>query len=349
MAEAAMSQTNNSVRRDFISDTSLNRVAKLTILIQKSPLISPEREEKCVNLLLIMMKKTLIRLGIICAAVIMAVSCSGGESDSRKLTVSIEPQRYLLERIAGDKWKVATLLSRGEDPENFDPSLASLKSLFDSQAYFQVGTIEFEESLADRFGNSLNIVDTGRGVTLLEGTHDNCPHHDHDHAEESGHHEHEHATDPHIWCSLDNLRLMASNMLEAMIAIDPADSATYRSNFRRLEATLDSCDRIIRRNLQPAKGASFMVWHPSLSYFAADYGLHQMPMGMDNKEMSVAAFRHNIDEARRQGAALLLVQPDFDAGRSKAVASQADVRSEMINTMVYDLPAELIRISEIIK
>ncbi|MDE6099664.1 MAG: hypothetical protein K2G01_01335, partial [Paramuribaculum sp.] len=73
-----------------------------------------------------------------------------------------------------------------------------------------------------------------------------------------------------------------------------------------------------------------------------------LAMGMDNKEMSVTEFRNNIDVARKEGASVFLVQPDFDAGRSRAVADEAGVRSVTVNTLAYDMQAELLRIAEII-
>lgn len=268
-------------------------------------------------------------------------------SEHGVLSVSIEPQRYLLERIAGPKWKVNTLLSRGEDPENFDPTLADLKEMHDSRAYFKVGTMAFEDELVSRSQTSATVYDTSAGIRRLTGTHGHCANHHHDDEEEQDH-DHDHETDPHVWASLKNAKIMAANMLAAMIEIDPADSASYRRNYMALAATLDSCDRVISSRLKPVGHATFMVWHPSLSYFAEDYRLHQLSIGMDNKEMSAAAFRDRIDHAKEQGAEVFLVQPDFDAGRSVAIASGAGARSATVNTLSYDLPQELLRISNII-
>lgn len=280
--------------------------------------------------------------------VLWLVACTAGHDtrQNRELTVSIEPQRYLLERIAGPKWKVTTLMSRGEDPENFDPTLSDLRSLHSSGAYFRVGTLAFEDELVARAGGELPTVDTGKGIARLEGTHGECHdhHHRHDHDED-----HEHEDDPHIWASIANMKVMAANMLEAMIEIDPADSALYRANYLKLSARLDSCGSAIDNTLSDSRGATFMVWHPSLSYFARDYGLNQLTIGMSNKEMSVSAFRHKIDDARQQGAGLFLLQSDFDAGRSASIASAAGATSLTVNTLAYDLPSELVRIARQIK
>lgn len=285
-----------------------------------------------------------VKIMMLTAVLWLSSSCSHS-SDGRKLTVSIEPQRYLLEAIAGPKWQVTSLLSRGEDPESFDPPMSALRDLYDSQAYFPTGTIEFERHILDGSAAHPAVFDTSKGIHLLSGTHSHtasCTH-AHHHSEE-----HHHDTDPHVWSSLRNARVMALNMLDAMIRIDSADSAIYRRNYNNLCQRLDSADRVITHLLAHMRGETFMVWHPSLSYFASDYNLHQLPLGHDGKELSVKDFRENIDHARLNGARVFLVQPDFDAGRSVSIASEAGVHSCTINTLAYDFPEELIRVARII-
>ena len=288
------------------------------------------------------MKLTILMICVMCA---VFAGCSGNGTDaSKKLIVSIEPQRFMLERIAGPYWQVESLLANGEDPESFDPAMSSLKSLSDSRAYFKMGGIEFEDNLIERFGDRINVIDCGSGINRIEGTHGHATHHDNHNC--SGEHEHEY--DPHTWTSLRTSKVIARNMLDGMIRIAPEDSAVFRKNYDALISYLDSCDLVVADKLLPAKGSSFMVWHPSLSYFARDYGLNQISIGLDNKEMSVASFKHNVDMAKEKGAVIFLVQPNFDAGKSEDIAKEAGAASGRINTLTYDMGAELMRIADLI-
>lgn len=266
----------------------------------------------------------------------IAGACADRDVAARQLAVSIEPQRYLLERIAGPGWHVTTMLSRGEDPESFDPSMSDVRRLSDSRAYFTLGTLTFEERLKDQTEGRTQIFDTSRGIARLEGTHGDCDHH-HDHRHGEGA-----EADPHVWASIRNARMMARNMLEAMVEIDEADSAMYRDNYRKLTAELDSIDNVITSTLATAPGHTFMMWHPSLSYFARDYGLTQLSIGLDNKEMSVSGFRHAIEDARRHGASVFFLQPEYDTGRSLSVAAEAGVTAAPVNTLAYDFIRELL-------
>lgn len=260
-------------------------------------------------------------------AIAMLTACSQGDAD-RTLTVSIEPQRYLLEQIAGDKWQVNTVLEKGADPENFDPPMSTMKKAMSSRLYFSMGTLPFEQALIDRMnegGERVKTVDTSAGIRRLHGTHGSHGSHD-------GHNHHS-AEDPHVWTSVGNSRLMARNMLNALIELDPDNSDYYTANFNRLDARLDSIDREIRTLLDPCQDATFVVWHPSLSYFAADYGLNQVAMGLENKEVSPMQMKDNIDRARQLGARVMIVQPDFDQNRSTELARQIGATTLSVNLM----------------
>lgn len=286
------------------------------------------------------MKKYLF--SIVALLLMVAEACSGGSgAKSRRLTVSIEPQRYLLESIAGDRWQVGTLLEKGSDPENFDPTVMQLRDVTSSQAYFSVGTMEFEKAVAERVasdGSGVKIVDTSRGIPRLQGTHT------HEHSDGSTH-THT-AADPHIWSSLPNAIRMASNMLDALIELDPEGEAYYRANYDSLASHLTALHDSITTRVAASPRRSFLIWHPSLSYFARDYGLEQIALGATNRELTPVALKQNIDRARQSDSIVMFIQADYDYNRSAEVARQADARTVEINLLDYDLPGQLAAVAK---
>lgn len=241
-------------------------------------------------------------------------------SDGRlPLTVSIEPQRALLEEIGGDRVKVTTLLDNGADPETFEPAMATVMALENSAAWLQVGAIPFEHELEERVaqGNShLVTVNTSDGIELITDSH----HHHGEHEEDEDHHHgHSHETDPHTWSSVRNMKVMASNMLEALTRLDPDGAEYYAGRCRLLVARLDSLDAEYTRRLAPARGKAFMVWHPSLSYFARDYGLRQVSVTPDHREISLIQLQDVIDHAIKEGVGLFFEQSSYDPRLSSTV------------------------------
>ncbi len=270
---------------------------------------------------------TVISTGWIVAA------CTGAPPEQKIVTVSIEPQKYILEQITGDRVQVRCLLSDGANPETYDPAMTHMLNLRRSLGYLRMGNIGFEAALLDKIHESnpdLPIFNTSEGIVPVTGTH--------------GHGDVAHdVVDPHTWSSVKNARVIARNMCEAMVKIDPDNKAFYRRNFDNFDARLDSIDRVIASRLAQMHGKAFLVWHPSLSYFARDYGLEQIVVGgHEHKEMSVAELRAVIDHAREHGAEVFFSQKDLDSRHVSAVNEEIGARLVSIHPLSYNWEEEII-------
>lgn len=284
----------------------------------------------------------IIYLLILCsltAAAWIATGCGGAPSELPIVTVSIEPQRYILEQITGDRVQVRSLLTEGANPETYDPTVTHIHNLGKSLGYLRMGNIGFEAALVDKISEAnpdLEIFDTSAGVTPIVGTH--------------SHGEHEHSTvDPHTWTSVKNVKIIARNMLNAMEQVDPGNKRYYERNFNTFTAHLDSLDRVITAQLAPHRGESFMVWHPSLSYFARDYGLNQVIVGnAEHKDNSINDLRDAIDSARETGARIFFFQKDIDSRQVSAINSELQSDEVNINPLSYQWEEEIIKIADAI-
>lgn len=281
---------------------------------------------------------TLIMLMV--ASVVVA-GCSDKKSDRPVVTVSIEPQRFLLDRIAGDKVDCASLLPAGSNPETFEPTMANLMRIERSAAYFQIGNTGFEQSIVEKVkanNPNLRIIDTSARVELLRGTHHH--HHDGDDDDHDGEHEAE-EIDPHIWSSAKNAIIIAENILNGLVEIDPNNAELYRTNFAALKAEIEALDAELASTLAPCRGQAFLVWHPSLSYFARDYGLKQIAVGSEGKESSVQHMKEVIEECSEHGAKVFFSQKEFDGSQAENICRQTGTKLVEINPLGYEWEAEM--------
>ncbi|MDE6536015.1 MAG: zinc ABC transporter substrate-binding protein [Muribaculaceae bacterium] len=255
------------------------------------------------------------------------VGCRHESTPGRTITVSIEPQRWLLEQIAGNRFEVRSLLGRGANPESYDPTFNDLADMERSRAYLTVGNLAFEDAITAKLKENnpdLKIFCTSDSITLLHATHG----------------DHDHGADPHVWSSPRNMKQMAGNMLSALCSLDPDNAAEYESNFRRLNLRIDSVDAACDSILTPVKGTTFIVWHPSLSYFARDYNIHQLALGSEGKEHSVGNTVDLLNRMKESGARVFLIQKDFDASQAKALSGE--VKTVTIDPMNYDWDKEML-------
>lgn len=267
----------------------------------------------------------------IAAVALLSGGCSvRGNEDSRPtLCVSIEPQRRMLEELVGDDYNVVTMLKTGADPETYEPSVAQRMALSNADAYFTVGTLPFEQKLAAA-ESEVTVYDTSRGIATLDGSH----------------HGHDGAADPHIWTSLRNGRQMAANMLDGLSKLRPDKAQEYKARFTRMAARLDSLDAVTATRLSDAGVKAFAIWHPSLSYYASDYGLHQIAAHASSKDMSPGELAEMIGTARADSVTVFFTEKDMGSHQVATVNGEIGSRMIDINTLVYDWEQQISLITD---
>lgn len=309
------------------------------------------------------MSRILKSIVVLMAAVLWlaAAGCSDRSRQKPQVTVSILPQKYIVDRIAGDRVEVRALLSAGANPENYEPGMAHMMNLERSKLYLRMGNLAFEDAIIEKIKlqrPDLKIADMSEGIELITGTHGDQARsgaipppieaHEADSAGTAHHHDHHghdhaHAADPHVWSSTANARIMAANALKALTDIDPAGGSVYRKNYDNFMAHLDSLDNEIRALLaKTPRPVSFIIWHPSLSYFSRDYGLRQISLSPEGKEMSVSQLKAQVDSARGAGSPVLLLQRDFDTRQAEVLNREIGARIVYINPLNEDWEAELL-------
>lgn len=285
------------------------------------------------------MKKYLLLCFVICVA-LFTQSCGSKGVQKLTITVSLEPQKYFLDKIVGDKIQVECLLANGANPENYEPSMENLMQIERSAAYIKMGNVGFEQVLVDKLkqnNSSLKVYDASKGIEGITGTHDCCEHHGH-------HHHHDASVDPHTWTSVKNAKIIAKNMYDVVLAVDEANKDFYKANYDKLVASLDSLDEYATKKLANVENRSFLVWHPSLSYFARDYGLNQITIGQIGKELSPIQLQEKINKARNSNAKIFFFQKEYDSRQASVLNEEVGTTMITINPLSYEWEDEIRRI-----
>lgn len=259
------------------------------------------------------------------------------EQKERIITVTIEPQRYFTEAIAGDKFKVVSLVPKGSSPESYDPTPRQLASLSESEAYLRIGHIGFELVWMDRLLENtphLSVFDTSKGIDLIRGE---------GHAH--GDHYHPGGVEPHVWNSAVNAEIIARNTFKALATLDKENEGFYRARHDSLVKRIHRTDSLILAMQKERFDKAFMIYHPALSYFARDYGLHQISIEDDGKEPSSAHLKDLIEAARFDSVKVVFVQPEFDQRNAEVVAKETGARIVPINPLSYDWEEEMLHIA----
>jgi zinc transport system substrate-binding protein len=243
---------------------------------------------------------------------IAILGCHPSKHHSGKplITVSILPQKYFVEKIAGDKYDVNVMVPPGASHENYDPTPKQIVGLSNAVVYFRVGNIDFEKTWIQKFSENypdLKFVNLSKKLDLIESADDN-----HHHGQ----------TEPHTWMSPRNVKSMAKIIYETLVEMDMKNESFYTLNYKLFIQELDSLNELVRTKFQHSKSNSFIIYHPALTYYARDFGLIQWVIELEGKSPSVQHIRDLIDIAKREKIKAVLVQKQFDVSKAETIANE---------------------------
>lgn len=295
------------------------------------------------------------------------------------VSVSIPPQKYFVEKIAASTLDINVIIPASTDEHNFDFKPATIKKLEKSDIYFTIG-LEFERVFADKFQSNfanLQVIDTGKDLRNLKTSHEHSENahkssHDEDaHTHLRGensqlndknshthnvyeHHAHKHSNshethsenDPHIWLDPILVKIQASTIAKALIAKYPQNKALYEANLAQFQAELDALNAEISALFKKSKNKKFIIYHPSLGYFAARYHLVQIPVEIEGKEPKTKDLQRLMSVAKKENIKTIFVQKGFSQNAAKSLAKELKASVVELNHLSDDYSKNLLEITK---
>lgn len=191
-------------------------------------------------------------------------------SGKLQIVATLFPQYDFARQIAGDLAEVTLLLPPGTESHTYEPTPADIILIQNSDLFLYTG--KYMESWAEGIVSGLDagkthVLDVSKDIVLI---HEEEEHHHT--AEEHGGHTHQ--FDPHIWTSPANAVLMAQNILNALIAVDPENALAYTRNAAAYTAQLEALDQDFQEMIAASTHKEIMFGGRfALYYFAEHYGL----------------------------------------------------------------------------
>ena len=282
--------------------------------------------------------KSVLRVVATVVVALMWIGCRELETEGVHAWVSIQPQKYFVERVGGDSVSVEVLVRPGQSPEMYAPGAAQMAKLARSDLYFGIG-VPIEAPLFRRIKSSM------RGVRIVQTGNVPAGHHAHGH--EHGHAGCDHAAyDPHIW--LDPVQMVAAvcRVRDALIEADPAHQVQFQVNADVLIDQLHNLDAALSRQLSPYAGRSFFINHPALGHFATRYGLRQMSIEHAGSAPSARRIADLIEVARAERVSAIFTQPEFGRTTATVLARALDVEVLELDILSEDYLVSMQQIAD---
>jgi zinc/manganese transport system substrate-binding protein len=172
-----------------------------------------------------------------------------------------------VKNVGGDRVSVTTLVGPDSDVHVYTPAPADAQKVSEAKLLVinGLGLEGWLPRLVQSAGSKAVTVTATDGITPLRIGGD---------------------ADPHAWQSVANARIYATNIRNALVAIDPAGAEVYRVNTKTYLAKLNALDREVREAIAqiPPTRRKVISTHNAFGYFAAAYGIDFIaPLGVSTE------------------------------------------------------------------
>lgn len=272
---------------------------------------------------------------LLVSALLIGCNSSTSEHDSSRLNIvtTIAPAADLIERIGGDAVTTHVLLPQGNTPESYEPTPQDLTKLAKADAYLYMGDLGFERVWIDRIKElypNLKCIRLDEGIlnnVLCQG------------------HTHSHNYDPHYWMSFGGSMVMIDNITRTLVELSPEHKQDFDSV--RLELNSQLSTRIPKASINSIK--AFVIYHPSLTYYAEETGLTQLAIEHEGKDPSTRQIAELITQAKKQNVRYVFVQQEFNPRLTESIASELGAQTIVINPLGRDWLNELLIIDSLLR
>jgi len=274
---------------------------------------------------------------LVFAFVVLLIACQPKQKEViNRISVSILPQKYLVDQIAGGLVEVNVLVPPGSSPHNYEILPSQMKDLARSKAWVQIGLLTFEDAwkvkMAD-INKDLEIVNSSEGVQTLSGIED---------ADQA----HSGAFDPHIWLAPAEVKIMAANILKTLNLSFPQNKPAFEINYSRFILKLDTLSAQIQQQLAPLKNRNILIFHPALAYYARQFKLVQIPLELNGKEPSPKHMKDIVDLAHNQNIHTIFIQKEFDPAFGRQLSTEIGGEVVVIDPLDYNWEKQMLDITQ---
>ncbi len=127
---------------------------------------------------------------------------------------------------------------------------------------------------------------------------------------------------PHYWLDPMNGKIIARNILETFVRLDPDHRSIYESNLKKFDETLDAKIKVWTAQMLPFKGTKIIAYHNEWPYFEQRFGL-QIVDFLEPKPgipPTPSQLLKVINEMKRDQIKIIIISPYFTTESADLVA-----------------------------
>lgn len=274
-------------------------------------------------------KKYLNRIVVLLIPALLATASRGfAEPERLQVVTTTTDLAYIAAQVGGERVTAQALLNGGDDPHYAQARPDYIVKLNRADVFVTVG-LELE------IGWSPLIVQTSRNAKILGGGPGYC---DASHGVRVLNRPRAQVTramgdvhalgNPHYWTDPVNAAIVARNIRDALIRVNPAGRRVYETNFLAFHDRLKGLTQREMKKFAPYRGLRVAVYHQEFTYLAERFGI-EVVAAIEEKPgvpPSAAYLKEIVDLLRTEDVRIILTAPFNDQSYARSVAEKIDGR-----------------------
>lgn len=146
--------------------------------------------------------------------------------------------------------------------------------------------------------------------------------------------------DMHFWLDPDNAKVLVSEIVQALIAVDFENRAIYQTNGRKVKEHLEILAAEIDAKLAPFRSRPFVVFHDGYQYLEKKFGLNAVGSVTINadRQPGAARLKEIRSKIKKLGAVCVFSEPQFEPKLVAMLTEGTNARTAELDPLGADLP-----------
>jgi len=209
---------------------------------------------------------------------------------TRTISVSIPPLASMVSYLAGEQYKVVSILNQTQNPHTYEIRPSDLKTAITSDLHIEVGGhLEgWGKRICEKHKNCLRIYDELESRNIK-------------------------VSNPHIWLDLTLIPECARIIEERLEKTFPQDSLLFRKNLNQFLVNFDSLKAELRDLFRNYSGTKVLLYHPSWNNFVEPLGLKVAGALVHHgeKEVSAGDFAKWVQRIKTENIRLIIAEKNM--------------------------------------
>lgn len=282
-------------------------------------------------------------------------------SQEINIITTIFPLADIINNIGGEKVEVTTLLSPGDSPHTFEPSVEQAKKTSEASLLFYIGGGLDDWAVGLARGEGVPKVEVMEyleewileyePIPLEEEGSINHHHDDHNDCNNHGPFEcekdecfhdnqvcdHSHGPhDPHVWMDPVLVKeIIAPLIYNELKSLSPEDDHYFRKNLESFQEELGQLHQDIEKTVKDFSRRRFISYHSAWNYFAHRYGLEETASieEFPGKEPSARWLTELVDLAEEKNIEVIFAEPQLSSKAAETIAREIGGKVKILDPL----------------